>query len=112
VKKYAFKIAFPKERAYRSRLFRVSQPYLRGLIRSAAIREQRVVPSVKSAVRRYRVRPMAIYTIRFGNDTFVDEMNVERPLRQSRRNFLKRGYAFWRRRLTLNSTGTSAGTRQ
>lgn len=112
MKKYAYKKAFPKMRPYRARLLRMPQSSLKGLIRSAAVREERVVPSVKSAVRRYRIRLLSVYKARFGNDQFVENVNTVGHTQQSRRSWLNRGYPNWRSRLTLNWTRTPGGAGQ
>jgi hypothetical protein len=63
-------------------------------------------------LQRARARLIAIYVARFGQDAFERKTVTTVVSKHVRDYWLKRGYAYWRKRLTLNSTYTSAGASQ
>jgi hypothetical protein len=103
----------PIPKKYHAKLMRIRQRRLQGLIRGVAPRERRLCNvSGRSAVRRRRFRLIGIYKLRFGMDSFLESVSAPRLPLLERRMWLGRGYANWRKRLTLNSTVTPSGVRQ
>lgn len=89
------------------------QESLRGVIRGAVFRERNTKDGRnRNAANRKRVKVLAIYRLRFGEDEFLDAVSVNRLQPLERRKWLSRGYAIWRQRLTLNSTRTPDGAGQ
>jgi hypothetical protein len=88
------------------------QSSLQSVIRGTLLRELRASPEKKRAIRRIRARLIAIYVTRFGQDVFEGKILKTVIPRHARDFWLERGYAYWRNRLTLNSTVTPDGTRQ
>lgn len=70
---------------------------LRGLIRGCATREQGLIPGpVRTRIRRRRLRLLAVYARRFGEDAFFRERNRARAGRLARPTWLGRAFATWR----------------
>ena len=101
IRKYRFRTARTYATQYRGKLLRMSKEWLRGALRGNAYRERGLVPgAVKARVRRRRWVLVGAYRVRFGDEDFLAPFLVRRLPALPRRNWLSRGYAFWRGRLS------------
>jgi hypothetical protein len=82
------------------RLRRMAKEQVRGAVRGAAHRERLLHPSPGKAIqRRTRVRLLAAYIQRFGEDEFSASLGQSRFKKHAPRFWLATGYARWKERM-------------
>ncbi len=92
---------------YRSRLMRVPQETLRGVVRGSVARFRNFVPSsAKRTLSRRIKRLIAVYEARFGNDAFAQDIMKKVASSMPRFNWLPGGFPHWRSRITGGSSGS------
>ncbi len=98
--KYLFTYAQRDQLRYKLwRVMAMSKESLRGLIRGASNRERGLVPgTIRSRMRRLRIRLLQVYALRYRKDGFYDQHSVSRLGKPPRSNWLSSGYAHWRDR--------------